>query len=291
LCAASEKSRTSTPQRRSPSRLRTLARSTLCETADEERLVREQLAALQEQEEEERERFASLTDLLERNRGVYTQTLAAKDAHISDLRREIAAVVQRTAAERGSLDQNLRDSANAARDEYDAAERALATESTRLAQRLESEGGDRFRTEIQKQRQKDLRAADITAKIDAYDEAMSDKHRRLVELMQTYEKESRELKRLNVFFEQRDEETARVDQEIATITAARDAEVTVERLRNENSIFVHDLLGSYEDRKGKEEKLAAKIAQLKKDGKLKGTLQQQMQQFKELQKAAKKKKK
>ena len=272
-------------------RLRTLARSRLGETADEEKQVKAQLAALQLQEDEERQRFSSLSDLLEKNRAVYTHSLATKDNTIADLRSEIANITSHAVAERASLAHNLKDSASAAKEEYDAAEFSLRAESLALAQRLESEGGDHFRTEIQKQRQKDLRSADVTSKIEAYDAAMTDKHTRLVELMQVYEKESRELKRLNLFFQQRDEETARVDRELELVAEARDREVKVERLRNENSLFVHDLLGSYQGRKAKEEALAARIAQLKKEGKLKGTMQQQMAQFKELEKAAKKKKK
>lgn len=248
------------------SRLRQVIKHRLGMTHDEDVHTKQQLALVKAQ-------IAKAKQLrLEKSRQIsqYTRDrallLSQKDQQINKVKEQLAALSAEETSKRDALVNNSRAKRENIESSLDQEGSMLTETLGRLNERLDTEGGDRWAQEVKAQRQKDLKETNVATKIAEYDETMAAKHKHLEKLLILYEKETREVHKLETYFAHRDREDQRAHDEMQRILDTRNRELAVERLRRENELFIGSLVDAYDERKERAVKLALKKEKEKQKG-------------------------
>lgn len=244
--------------------LRRLMQSKLRMTADEERTSKEQLEQLQLQEKQDHARFIQLHDKLAVDSAAHADILLQKDTKIQELTSQIDELKSSTKLRRANRDKKEKDEIEASTKAFDSMERQLKAEIAKLELDLETKTADAFASEIQKTRQKRLRKVEIENKIAVYDKEMETCHKDQSRISLEFAKESRELKKLMLYFDKRDEETQRQDAEIKHVLAARAADLQILRREHENALLTQEVFAGFVKMKAKSDEAAAKPPPKKK---------------------------
>jgi len=244
-------------------RLRPLIYETMKLSADEEAHIKRQLDALHRQsiiDQQEIERLtaegAEARSLLERSSLEYGERLARLSAQLNE-------VHSQARSDRQALEARAENDRRAAELEFLRKEAELRESIARLDAALKADLEKHDGDESRANRNRDNIDQQITDVIASYDDVMMEKHKRLHRLLLTYEKESREYKKLSMYFRQKDAEDARLALEDQARLISRDKQTKVERAHNEASIFMDTMLTGFDERAERAAKLAAKIAKEK----------------------------
>jgi DNA repair exonuclease SbcCD ATPase subunit len=202
--------------------LKRLLQTSLRMTADEERAMKEQLASLQAQEKQDHAKFVQMHDKLVLDKNEHREILAQKDSKINELQSQIANLKNDTKTKRMNREKREKEEIETSTRNFEALEKQLKADLTKLETGLEQSTADYWGLEIQKQRQKALRKMEIELKINEYDKEMEEVHKKQLALHLTFAQESRELKKLNLYFDSRDQETERISEEVKRIQVNRD---------------------------------------------------------------------
>ncbi len=248
-------------------KLNRLTYTVLKQSVDEEKHVKETLEHMQRQEEIENDELAQMGFDFSLAQEERTRVCEAKSAQIRDLEAQLEALSLRAQSDRETLAHKVEDEVSREETDFANKDKQLNTDLKELQRQLDVRSGDHLLAELQRQRQKDLRDSEIGQKVKVYDATMQEKQAKLEKLLLVYEKESRELRRLNGYFATRETERAREEEEMRRVIEARNKEIHVERLRSENEVFMDAIVGGFEERQEKAAKLAAKAAKAKKDAK------------------------
>lgn len=220
-------------------------------TADEERAVKDHLDQLQQQEKHDHARFVALHDKLALDRSEHREILLQKDIKIQELQSQISQLKSETKLTRAMREKREKDEMENSTRTFERDEKKLKADITKLEQQLESNLGVQFDEEMKQQRLKAARKKDIDFKIAQYDADMDEKHKKQLEQSLDFAKESRELKKLMVYFDMRDEETMRQEMELKKIIESRTRELRVEKRNTEDQMLIQEIYAGFVKMKAK----------------------------------------
>lgn len=250
-------------------RLRAVTAGQLRLTADEQHSLQTQLAGFAQREAEDQKRFCALSDQLASHRARHAQVLQGQHARIAQLRQEVDAVRAHSASASEQLSSALTSGTEAIASAGAAEEQRLARELQALQAKLETGAGDHYRTQAQRLRQRDLRLGEVASTIAGYDEQMRRQQNQLRKLALATDRDARTSTTLQKWLDSAAEHSEATAAAHSTLCMNRELEAVEERRRHDNRAVAQELHAGFLARKAQEEKLLAKITQMKKQGLLK----------------------
>jgi hypothetical protein len=195
--------------------------------------------------------------------------LQGQHARIAQLRQEVDAVRAHSASASEQLSSALTSGTEAIASAGAAEEQRLARELHALQAKLETGAGDHYRTQAQRLRQRDLRLGEVASTIAGYDEQMRRQQNQLRKLALATDRDARTSTTLQKWLDSAAEHSEATAAAHSTLCMNRELEAVEERRRHDNRAVAQELHAGFLARKAQEEKLLAKITQMKKQGLLK----------------------